>query len=183
MSKPYRANDMETLDQEKFSTVKALAEMQVQISEGGAALLKLKESEKEYLEMREKEVHERVAKVLAESRDALEQITKNHDELSHYGDDLKAQAIDLHTLSTQIVALSQHFREWMELETKKIDKTFMEIAEEKKQLKALSIGIVEDRKQLKREGATIAEEMRLLVDRRGLLERGFAELNRKQQKI
>ncbi len=167
-----------TLKQEEYNTAKALASMQVELAAGRAAILKLEKDKKEYLALRETEVHERVAKVLAESRDALEQITKNHDELSHYGDELKAQATDLNNLSTQIVTLSQHFRAWMDQEGKKIENLFMAIADEKKLLKSVSIGIFEDRKQLERERATIAEEWRLLEDRRGLLERTINRLEK-----
>lgn len=174
--------EKQILEQEQFSTIKALSTMQGSLSDAKAELIKLKEGKELYLETREKEVYDRITRVLAESREALEQITKNHDELSHYGDDLKAQATDLHLLSTQIVALSQHFRDWMDEETKKLDNGFMALADERMVMRTLSVNIAEDRKQLKHESAKVAEEMRLLIDRRGLLERGFAELKRKQIK-
>lgn len=183
MSKPYRAIDMEILDQEKFSTLKALAEMQVRLSEGQAEMKRLEEEKEEYLKMREEEGNERVAKVLAESRDALEQTTKNHDELSHYGDELKAFADSLKSCSDKVVTLCQDFRTWMKGETEKIDEKRAEVSEQVKKMKVLEVEIAEDRKQLVRESARVAEEMRLLEDRRGLLERGFAELKRKQEKL
>jgi uncharacterized protein (DUF3084 family) len=169
------------LEQEKFNTVKALAEMQMQIATGTAELKRIERAKDEYMALRSAEGDERVARVLEESRDALEQTTKNHDELSRYGNELKAFASTLKSFSTQIVALSQHFREWMEREDAVLDEKRDALVAEKKEMKILAVNIQEDRKQLKRESDRVADEMRLLEDRRGLLERGFAELNRNKQ--
>lgn len=171
------------LDAEKFSTVKALAEMQVKLAEGRAELKKLADDKEAFIVMREEEVRGRVAEVLNESREALEQTTKNHDELSRYGDELQAFATILKSFSSQIVALFQNFRTWMDNETKAIDEKRAEVNEQIRKAKVLEAQIEGDRKQLARESATVKEEMRLLVDRRGLLERGFAELKRKQEKL
>ncbi len=171
------------LDQEKFSTMKALAEMQTQLAAGRAEVQKLEQTKEAFIEMREEEVRGRVAKVLQESREALEQTTKNHDELSRYGNELKASATILKSFSSQIVALFQDFREWVKGETEVLDGKREEIKGLLTEQKILAAQITGDRKQLAREMQEIDEARRLLADRRGLLERGFAELKRKQEKL
>lgn len=157
--------------------------MQMHLAEGRAELKKLNEDKETFFEMREEEVRGRVEKVLQESREALEQTTKNHDELSRYGNELQAFATILKSFSSQIVALFQDFREWIGAETKVLDEKREEIKKLIVEEKVIAVQITEDRKQLTRDRATIAEGMRFLNDQRGLLERGFAELKRKQEKL
>lgn len=157
--------------------------MQMHLAEGRAELKKLNEDKETFFEMREEEVRGRVEKVLQESREALEQTTKNHDELSRYGNELQAFATILKSFSSQIVALFQDFREWIGAETKVLDEKREEIKKLIVEEKVIAVQITEDRKQLARDRATIAEGMRFLNDQRGLLERGFAELKRKQEKL
>ena len=173
---------METLNQEQFNTIKELADMQVSIAAGRAELERIRDLQSEYMEMREKEGNERVAQVLKESHEALEQTSQNHNELTRYSNELKAFAITLKSFSTEVVTLFQGFKTWSAERSADLDEKLEELAAEKREMKILSVNISEDRKQLKRESLQVAEEMRLLVDRRGLLERGFAELKNKQLK-
>lgn len=173
---------MTTLNQEKFSTLKALAEVQSNLSQGRAELLKLKETTEEYMVVREKEAEERIIKVLKESCDALEETSKNHQELSNYSRDLTAYADELKVLSTDIVALFKDFNERMreaEIDMKENHKL---VSETLKNVKLERVHVSEDRKMLERERQQTNEASLLLIDRRTALERGFAELKRLQIK-
>jgi uncharacterized phage infection (PIP) family protein YhgE len=165
-----------TLDQEKFDTMKALADMQTALSEGQAELLKVKEATEEYMVVREEEAEERVLKVLKESRDALDETSKNHTELSNYSRDLKAYATELKVIATDITALFKDFRGRMNTANKVMDERSKEASQILKQAKVERIQIAEDRKQLAIERRETEEGFRLLKDKRDTLDRAINRL-------
>ncbi len=167
------------LEQEKFNTLKEIAEMQEAVSLGRAELRTIKAETETYLVFREKEAVTRIIKVLEQSRDALDEITKNHNELSLYKDEIKAFATELKNLSTDITDLFKDFNERMKKAEEDLDKYHELVSEKLKQTRSERIQIGEDRKLLAAEKADINKEKRLLADRRGALERAWDELNGK----
>lgn len=169
-----------TLDQEKFDTLKELAEMQTSLSNARAELKKLKDTTDEYLVVREQEAEARVIKVLKESRDALDEVSKNHNELSAYSNELKAYANELKDLSTGITDLFKDFNKRVKEAEKDIEKNQEIVTDILQKIKIERVQVNEDRKQLKSEQHEIDEQNRLLKDRREALERAWDELKRLQ---
>ena len=174
--------DIKQLDQEKFNTLHELAELQENISLGRAALLDLKEKTEEYMVVREKEAEKRVLKILQESRDALDETTKNHDELSSYNSELKAYANNLNQIAIDIVTLFEDFNTRMRQSEIDMENFYKEVKEIMNSLKLKRISITEDRKILEGQKAEIRDGFRLLDDRRKLLEDGFKELKKLKAK-
>jgi chromosome segregation ATPase len=171
---------MTTLDQEKFNTAKELADMHANLSDARVEFLKLKESTEEYMVVREHEAEERVAKVLKESREALEETSKNHDELTRFSSELKAYAIEIKGLSTDITTLFKDFGEKMNEADEDIKKNSQIVSDILKKIKIERVQVQEDCKQLERERKEISEGKRLLKDRQESLEKAWGELKRLQ---
>ena len=174
--------ETKTLDQEKFDTVKELAELSTNIATGRAELKKLEETTAEYIVSREEKAEARVLEVLKESREALEATTQNHKELSGFNQDLEAYASELKRLTTDISALFQDFNEKMDGAEKDMEEYYKEVHEVLRKIKLENVTLVENRKRVSAERADLREETRLLEDRRGQLERGFEELKRLKNK-
>lgn len=170
---------MEKLETEKFNTLKELAEIQSNLSLAQAELLNLKATTEEYMVVREKEAEERVIKVLRESRNALEETSKNHQELTGFNRELQAYANELKGLSIDIAALFKDFNVRMKEAEKDLEKHHEIVSEILRKIKTERVQVSEDRKMLERERQKTNEEARLLIDRRGALERAWEELKNK----
>lgn len=170
------------LSAEQFSAAKELAEVNMEIAAGRAALSKLKEDTGTYLEFREVAAHERVEKVLAESTEALESTKKNHAELSAYASGIRALALEISGFSAEIVTLYKDFSERVSKTDALLD---LRLEEAKKLEKACTIErkmITLDQQQLERDMANLRDEKRLLADRQHMLERAAKEVERLQNK-
>lgn len=170
---------MTTLDQEKFDTLKELSEMQQTISLGRAELRKIKEETEAYMVLREKDAEERVIKVLQQSRDALDETTKNHDELSAYSTELKAYATELKSFSLDITDLFKDFNTRMKKAEEDLDKYHEMVSQKLEKIKIERVQVTEDRKLLEGERKEVAKETYLMKDRRAALERAWEELEKK----
>ncbi len=169
---------METLSQEKFNTLKELADVQTNVALNRAELLKLKETTEEYMVVREKEAEDRVIKVLKESRDALDETTINQRELSSYNRELQAYANELHKSASDIMTLFADFGKRMDIADKDIEEGNKHVSELLTKIKIERVQVREDRKQLNRERNALEKEFRLLVDRRQTLDRAWNELKK-----
>jgi len=168
------------LNQEKFNTVKELADIHANLSDARAELKKLKDGTEEYMVVREKEAEERVINVLKKSRDALEETSKNHSELSGFSRDLKAYANELSVISTDILALFSDFNKRMDEADENMAKNKDIVDDIFKKIKVERVQVQEDRKLLVAEQYNIDEQFRLLKDRREALERAWDELKKLQ---
>lgn len=170
------------LDTETFNSMKALSEIQLNLANGRAELKTLQEKTEEYIVFREEEANKRVSKVLKESHDALEHIAKNQNQLVAYGDDLKAFADTLKYSSDIVVTLFENFRKSMDQADIDMKDHYLAVQDVLKQAKIENSNIKSQRSSLKNEMKRIADETRLLDDRRSTLERGFEELRRLKKK-
>lgn len=171
---------MTTLDQEKFNTAKELAEISGNLSIARAELKKVQDTTEEYMVGREKEAEERVLKVLKESREALEEVSKNHKDITIFGSETKAYADTLKTIANEIIALFGDF-------TTRMSKADADMAEHQKivteilnLIKVERVQVQEDRKLLAADKKEIEDGFRLLKDRREALDRAWKELERKK---
>jgi uncharacterized phage infection (PIP) family protein YhgE len=172
--------EITTLDHEKFNAVQELSKIHTDIVEGRAALETLKATTEEYLTGREKEAVERIAKILAESRTALDEVAANHEALTKYGAELRGYAELLSALNTDLSSFSALLRERMATADAALEAKLAEIRDATRELKILHSDIIEDRKQLERERRETAEQIRLLKDKREAFARAWSELKAKQ---
>lgn len=170
------------INKEQFDAVKKLSEIQISLSEGLAALKTLKETTEEYMVFREKEAEQRVAKVLKESRDALENISTNYDQLTRFREELKAYAHQIKSGSDIVVTLFKNFRKSMDEADEDMKVHYASIKEVEKQIKIENSLIKTQREELKKDRLKLEDETRLLTDRRDTLDRGFEELKRLKAK-
>lgn len=169
---------METLTQEKFNTLKELADVQTNVALNRAELLKLKEATEEYMVVREKEAEERVIKVLKQSREALDETTINQRELLTYNQELQAYANELKQSAFDIMALFEDFGRRMKEADEDLKEGHTHVSELLTKIKIERVQVKEDRKQLQAEREEMTQANRLLDDRRKALERAWAELKR-----
>jgi hypothetical protein len=170
---------MQTLEQEQFNSLKQLSEIQIQISEGRVVLQELINKKEEYLKLQEKEVMERVDKVLIQSRQALQATTNNHDELSSYNRDLTAYAGELKGFSNVLSTLNEDLTERMNQSDKDMAKHYESVSEILKRVKVEKSAVEAERRVLNLERAEIRDGWRLLKDRQETLKKGFEELKAK----
>lgn len=171
------------LEQEKFNSIKELSEIQTSISEGRGILSTLKADTDKYLELREGMAVERVAKVLSESREALKNTTKNHEELKSYGNELKSFSLSLRGFSNDIVALIQGLRDGTDTVLKTIDQLLWKISEMKGEIKRQGDELEADRKQIAFERNQVDSDWRELRDRQATFLKGVKELQATKVKI
>lgn len=157
-----------------------MAEIQGNLSNANVEFNKLKETTEQYMVVREKEAEDRVIKVLRESRNALEEISKNHKELTDFNRELQAYAIDMKVLSTSITNLFTDFNIRMDDADSSMEVCYKEINDILIKIKTERVHVAEDRKMLGRERQRNNEETLLLKDRRGTLERAWKELKNKK---
>lgn len=170
------------LEAEKFKLVQELVAIQDNITNARNGLTAIQKQTNDYIIAREEEARGRVNKVLEASKDALEETRKNHEELSAYRQELKQFADSISQATILLTDISGSFRKDLDVAEAMMASRYDEMQEILKNARIERVAIEEDRKQLKRESYRIQEETRLLADRRGVLERGFAELKRLQQK-
>lgn len=173
---------MEKLDQEKFNTAKELADMGVNLSLARAEFKDLKDNTEKYLVNREKEAEERVIKVFKKSREALEETTKNHDQLSSLNRELKAYAIEMKGLATDIATLFEDFNNRMTEADSDMKEFFLKVSDIVREIKLGRSEIEIKKKLLEGERLDIAKDRRLLKDRQEMLKRGFEELKKLKDK-
>jgi chromosome segregation ATPase len=75
---------METLDKQKFDTLKELSDLNIKISDAKNTLLELEQKETKYLEDREKKTLVKINKILVESSDLLTQTHQNYEKIHQF---------------------------------------------------------------------------------------------------
>ncbi len=170
------------LPTEKFNAVKELAEVHMEIASGRAALTKLKDETKSYLELREQSAHDHILKVLEASTEALESTKANHAELASYASGLRALALELNGFSSDLVALSNDFRNRTIETNAKLDVRLTDIQTREKEVTIERVKLAGDREQLDRDLLALREGKRILADRTQLLQKQSEYIKNLQSK-
>jgi hypothetical protein len=168
--------DTTVLPTEEFDAKKELADIGLKIAEGAAALQKLKDETEAYTLDREHEVMERVQTILAESHEALKQVSDNKDALQHYAEDLTTFASLLGELLTEYRALREVMVEKADSDSKQLEKTSLALSEDRKALAVLAGTVAADRESNRKEREWIGQETLKIRDERETLKRAFNRL-------
>jgi uncharacterized protein involved in exopolysaccharide biosynthesis len=163
-------------EKEKMDSIKALADTNVKIGEARGVLENLKKDEVVYLEEREKKAIEVVDKVLADSKEILEEATKNYqgvkdllNSASSFADFLKEAYI---SFSSLVAKFSEKSAIWEE----EVTRQQKEIADIKQQISNDQVRIKNDQEALQRKEASLVDEKRKIDDQRATLERAINRL-------
>lgn len=166
------------LPKEQFDSLKELAEVQMQISTGQAALSKLKTDTKSYLELREKAAHDVVEKVLKESVEALESTNKNHAALREFASGLRTMALELSGFSQEITTLFSDFLNIVAESNAKLDVRLEDIRAREKEVMIQREAIDADQKALDREMKDLRDGKRLLADRQAIVNKTVEQIKK-----
>lgn len=167
---------MTTLDHEQFEGAKVLAEIGTKIAEGRALLITLDASKETYLEEREKEALERVAKALESSKELLTEIGSNHSELEGFRTQVGEIVSEVRTLLEDIAKFREAFQKYISDERgaltekqRKIDEALIEIRKGRSLLDAQQLDIQNQKRE-------IGTSKKALRDEWAALERASAEI-------
>lgn len=173
--------ELHELEKQKMDTVKALAEMSMQVSQARNLLTKLESEETEYLDIRERKALDRIAKVLADSQELLEQTSKNYAEIENFGHVVSDFAAQVAIAYDQFQSLISDFDERSEEWDKTIKDREKEITEQKKALEIQRVILQNDQKTIEMKKKALANEAKKIEDRRATLARAIKRL--KENKI
>lgn len=161
---------------EKMQSLRALAEVNLKVSEALTTLSGLKKEETEYFETRENEALEKIREVLAESKDLLKECDENHAQIQEFSVEVTDFASKLTIMHQWLKDLVKDFNERNELWSKELEKQRSEIQEKRNQIKAEKQIIENDRKSLDMAKKVFAGEQKKLDSDRGTVERAIERL-------
>ncbi len=171
---------METLDTQKFQSIKEIADMTIKISEAKATLKSIEDTKDEYLSVREKEVEDKINKILIDSEEILTSARKNFNEVhnllgivSSYKEFLDEGYVKF---SDMLVDFNKRNTEWNVV-----------IEKENKQISEMKREIDEDRKSIERQKKDnqntilqIAKDKKVIESRQAQIKVALEVLNKKQ---
>lgn len=170
---------MTILDHEDFEGATVLAEIGVKIATARAQLSTLESTKEEYLDGRAAEAAERIAEVLTQSAELIEEIGKNHKDLVGY-----RTAVDNYL--DDVRYLIQVVKGWKEAFDKSCEAKLAEIVAKTKGNDAILTQIKGQRALLAGEElaimgkrAVLKEETAKILDEWATLERASKEINKK----
>jgi len=166
----------QTLEQEKFDTVRELSQLGVAIAEGRAVLEKLKSETTTYVTEREEKAIQKVKEILEESRDALAEVDKNHETLTSYLTDARAYVRSITGLYDTFAQLVLTFEKSTDALEDQLDRKRAEIAKVQLEIRRQFSHLAGERAALKSDKIKREEEWRKIHDRAATLERGIKRL-------
>jgi uncharacterized phage infection (PIP) family protein YhgE len=167
---------MQTLEQEKFDTVRELSELGIAIAEGRAVLEKLKSDTDTYVAEREEKAIQKVAQVLEESRDALAEVAKNHEELTSYLRAARDYAGSLARLHESLQQLKATLLSATEALEERIERHRIEVDRVRLETRRQFTLLAGERAALASDKIRRDEEWRKIADKAQTLERTAARL-------
>lgn len=169
-----------TVTKGHMDALKALAEVNLKVSEARNHLTKLQEEETEYLVSREKKAVERIQNVLILSHSLVEETNKNYEIIEQFGKDvgegadLLSKAVDAFQSLTE--SKDEHYKLW-EKDIKgqedtivalrnglKVDLSTIESA--RKQVEGAKVKLAQDRKTLDDDRAEVNRAIKRLKENR-----------------
>ncbi len=169
-----------TVTKEHMGVLKALADVNLKVSEARNLLTKLQEEETEYLVSREKKALERVTNVLQQSHSLVEETNKNYETIEQFSKDVGEGAGLLQKAVEAFKGLTQskdeHYKLW-EGDIKNQEETIVSLRNGLK----VDLSTVESaRKQLEGDKVKLAQDRKTLDDDRAEVNRAIKRLKDKR---
>lgn len=172
---------MESLDHEKFNSLKELSEIQAKIAEGRALLASLEEHKEDFLANRAKELALRINQALHDSREYIAEINQHNDELVKYRRQCDDYIESLRYFSEFVMGISNSLRGDVEVFHRFLDDTGIKIKESREEVKRGISQVKDGQRALDIREETLRKEEKLLKDGQETLKRAIERL--KQNRI
>lgn len=163
-----------------MNSLKALADTNLKISEVRTTLIKLEETETEYLEGREKKAVEKIQKVLDESKDLIEKTQNNYAEIHKLCTTVSEFAETLTKIYFQFKEMLAEFDTRNEAWDREVEKQVAEFGEIKKLIKLDKQVIENDKKAIKQSKEIIKNDQTHIESQRAQIKSAFEVLKQKQ---
>lgn len=163
-----------------MNSLKALADTNLKISEVRTTLIKLEETETEYLEGREKKAVEKIQKVLDESKDLVEKTQNNYAEVHQLCVTASEFSETFTKIYVQFKEMLLEFDARSELWNKEVERQISEFTEIKKLIKLDKQTIENDKKGIEQSRKTIKNDQTHIESQRAQIKSAFEVLKQKQ---
>lgn len=171
---------MQSLDNEHFEAVKTLADIGTKIAAGRAALSELERSEVDFLEGRAEKATQRVAEVLAQSKELLAEISKYHSELVGYRSQVDGFLADVLYLLQSVERWKKEFDIELVAKSEEIDRKIEANAEVLKQVRKERAFLAGESEGIKGKRSALREDSTKINDEWATLGRAKKELTDKK---
>lgn len=170
----------EILKKNEFDTIKALADMSLQISDARQTLIELQNTETAYLEEREKKTIKQIQNIFDKSEDLLKKINKNNEEVKTLYSVVSGYKSFLEEGQDKFAKLLEEFNERSTLWTKFVEEKYKEFGEIEQEAKQTKKQIEEDKEDIKNKQEEIRKDKIKIEDQREIIKRAIERLKNKQ---
>lgn len=171
---------METLDHEKFESIKELAAIQAKIAEGRAVLSDLESNKEAFLSKQSEELREKLKQTLIESREYIADIEKYHSELVEYRKQTDSFVQSLRYFSEFVVELSSSLGTEITDILNFVEETGGRIEEGRKEVNRGLSQVKDEKASLKVKEELFQKEKAKLKDKEETLKRAIERLKTKR---
>lgn len=167
------------ISEQQMTSVKALAETNIKISEAKNILYNLNKDESEYIKTREAKVIARISELYQQSKNTLDEINKNYEGVY--------TIFQMASEATTFLKENQNlFKDLLETFEEKNTQWKKDVSEQEERLVSLKKGldqekvnIINEKKSIELVKAAMVQERRKIADDRATLERAFSRINKK----
>lgn len=171
---------IETLEKEKFESIKKLADLNVAISETKESFLNLENEEAKYIAKREKKVQGQIDKLFKNSAELLEKTQNNYREVSDFCNIVISYKEFLDENYGKFKKILEDFNERSDLWDKQYEEQVHEFSRQEKLIKEDEERVKRSREDIEKANEQIKRDRILLEDRKQTLERSIERLKSKK---
>lgn len=164
------------VSKEHMESLKALADLNMKVSEARELLSSLQETETEYLVARESTAIERIRKTVSESGDLLAEVRNNYREVENFYKTVSSFSEQMKETHTAFSSLLGDFKmsqvEW----DRHIETQEEEISTLRRDIGVEKVRITNEKKNIESARKKLEDECKKIADQRGTLERAIKRL-------
>lgn len=165
-----------TITSEQMESMKALADLNMKLSEGKNSLYRLQEQESEYLEEREEKAMRRIQEVVDASRGMVREANENYSRIMELSRETAAFIDEVNKVQALFQETLRDFNERNQLWEKEMERQQNQI-DEAKRLIMIDRNLVEnERKSIERARISLAEDRKRVESDRGTVDRAIKRL-------
>jgi uncharacterized protein YukE len=171
---------LETLEKEKFDTLKELADVNVKISEARNELLEIESSKNDYIKLREDETIQRVNKVLKSSEKVIKMAHSNYEEVRTFVNTVSGYKAAVDEGYSTLKDIIKDFNEYQDEWEKQNEDQIHSLSDLEKKVKKDRELLGRERKDVEKFKKSVELERRKVADDRGTLNRAIKRLKSKK---
>ena len=174
--------NIETLEASKMESIRELANINSQISQGKVELSTMKKELQVFLDKREELGKERIKKLLEESSDIINQINANLSFVTNYYNEVRSFSVFLSEFHEQLIQIMQDMNKEGEGFMELVKKEETRLSSIRKEVETMQADMKEEQKQIKKDKDNIRKEHARIDARSKLLAQSYKELKKLWQK-